>query len=673
MNPVDLLREPGPDDIAWGYVSDLFGSGPLAEAVAVVCTALVSFGSIMLAWHVLSGTVSSAYSGKVLGERWHQIWAPLRVVAGFGLLIPIGAAAGGSVGLVGLIALVVSPSINLGNATVSAFMAPVIREAQPIATSSVGGRDLAFALLQAETCAAVLNAHHRHGRGASAERVPLPAPAGALLSSGYWSPTTSTVWNYGECGSVTYPLDNEQAAFGEERREATASIVTAIRAEFTATVGEVFARTARLAAPDEDTVRAVWEAEGERAQDILHGLGLWLVGQGREWDASVVEAARKVSVQVGQGQRERILADIEAKGFMASGSYYRALAQTSALTVALASQPATVNGPDLYGSDAQRFESASHLVRQAMRWDTAELSANDLAFAGDATANTFQRFVAPLTRGVGEWLSKRGPSIDPVGDMMAFGHNLLTGAQAAIGVGVVAKTAASSGPGSLLGAGGGLDWAMQWVSWLIMISLLVGSIHAYILPLIPFVMVFMMSLSWMVLVLEAIVAVHLWAFAFIRMDGTEFVDQKQSPGMTILFNIVLRPALSMLVLCGSLLMLPYLLNVLNQLWGTAYYGSQGGHIVGPIGMLVSLIVFTWLQWQICLRLFGLIPTITDRVAAWVGTSSQGYNEGGETAATTGALVALASKPSGGLPSGGGGAKPKPKDDDRDGRGDKPKR
>src|SRR3546814_5030900 len=43
----------------------------------------------MLSWHVVAGIVASASEGQVLGQKWHQIWAPVRVTMGVGMLAPV--------------------------------------------------------------------------------------------------------------------------------------------------------------------------------------------------------------------------------------------------------------------------------------------------------------------------------------------------------------------------------------------------------------------------------------------------------------------------------------------------------------------------------------------------------------------------------------------------------
>src|SRR5690606_5049182 len=80
-----------------------------------------------------------------------------------------------------------------------------------------------------------------------------------------------------------------------------------------------------------------------------------------------------------------------------------------------------------------------------------------------------------------------------------------------------------------------------------------GAVHAYILPMIPYVMMFFFVASMLLLVVEALVAAPLWAFFHVRMDGDDFVSDVQRPGYMIAFNLILRAPLAIFGLILSLL------------------------------------------------------------------------------------------------------------------------
>ncbi|KAA1053151.1 hypothetical protein [Azospirillum argentinense] len=65
---------------------------PLANGIAsgfsVFIAVLMTLGAAMMSYHTIIGIVATAHEGKVLGQRWHQVWAPMRVMYGVGALAP---------------------------------------------------------------------------------------------------------------------------------------------------------------------------------------------------------------------------------------------------------------------------------------------------------------------------------------------------------------------------------------------------------------------------------------------------------------------------------------------------------------------------------------------------------------------------------------------------------
>jgi hypothetical protein len=128
------------------------------------------------------------------------------------------------------------------------------------------------------------------------------------------------------------------------------------------------------------------------------------------------------------------------------------------------------------------------------------------------------------------------------------------------------------------------------------------------------------------------------------MDGQEMFDKNQAPGITLLFNLFLRPAISMLAFIGGLKLLPEVMNSLSILWDSSFNAqTEGGGLLGLTSLIqwvVGLVMFTWMQWHLTMRIFGLIPTIADRVGHWMGFGQMhAYNDGHETTAAIGAAVA----------------------------------
>lgn len=657
---IDFLTTPNGTDIAYNWITAVFPTDPkqpYGQAFAVFTSALTFIGALFMGWHIIIGIVSSAYSGKVLGERYHQIWAPLRVVLGFGMLVPI---AGGFSTVHYLLRDVVGvAAVQMANLPIKTYIEGMADRNTDIQVSAMNGKQLAETILDFQTCAAVVNGINTVvdpwlGGGASANISPsattLSITAGGSVKSG-------STWNFGDCGTLIFFEPGAEGEFlkdqgpklkefNDKRAAATTKMMADLLAGFNpGEFGKFFATK-----DYKENMGPQHAIELRNAGIIQAGLPDRISAAAREWNATVGAAAQQVYADASTGNQAKLLERINTYGFMVAGSYERTLSQMSGLVIRLAndapkstlSNPGRLRYGDAYHggleamAEAKRTESARTLA------EGEQPSAEDgLSYLDQALS-----WVAPSMYNM-KRADPTAPIGDPVGDMISMGHTLVAGAQSGI-IAMALANGASEGVGNSaaawVGVGGFaagiVSYLASWAGYVIMISLIVGIMHAYILPMLPMIMVFVMGISWLVLFLEAAIAGVLWAFAFIRMDGNDFFDKNQSPGVTLLFNLFLRPAIGMLAFIGGLLLLPQVLHGLILVWDDSFYVQTGDvSFTFVVQWLVGLVMFTWMQWHLTLRLYGLVPTIADRVGHWMGFQSHGYNDGQETTAAIGAMVA----------------------------------
>lgn len=687
---LDLLAT-SPDmckDIAWGWILTLFGTEgtgctnilgaadvntPYANAFSVLTTSLSFLGSLFLAYHVVVGIVSTAYTGKVLGERWHQIYAPLRVVLGFGLLVPM---PGGFSAVhyilrdvVGLIA------VNLGNAVIGTYIQTAFDPQKDYVQSQVqtlSGIDVATKFFDAELCTGVVATLPSQGylwwkmEGESPEE---GQPTG---DDGY-------TWDYGSCGNVNLPLVKTNASegvfslhevktliddFNKNRYEATEELRKEVKAltDYKALGNYINKHSDSIETSSEAVVAALRDKE-----IVSPAIQQNLEAAANKWNAAVGEAATHIFAEASKGGRAGAISSIDEYGFMAAGAYERSLSATSSVVSGMANGSVSSSDPNVDESTAAKIAFARNVIATNKAVDNKNNS--------DASPSSSSGVIKKLLTAIfPENLAHMGAgtqSADPVGDMIMFGNTLLTAAGYAILTLVAIKSAGFIGSvvaGAM--AGGGIPGAVAggafgivagevvaaiapWVVPVIIMMVLIGLMHSFVLPMIPMIMVFIMGVSWLLMFLEGAIAAVLWAFVFIRMDGNELMDSKQAPGVSLLFNLLLRPALGMLAFAGMILLLPALLNALNQIWGMAFRLQTGEHswlsLVWAYQWLAQAVLFCWMQWTITLRLASLIPQIADRVGHWMGMGqSSGYSDSLETGAAVAGLVAATRAVDGGI-------------------------
>lgn len=135
---IDLLSEPLPTNLAWQWVSAVLppdGSSPWGRTLQIFTSVLAFVACVGLVYSVLSGIVLTAYTGKVAGGRYHQIWSPLRVIVGIGLLVPLPSTGFSSVHYI-LRDVVARGGINLADAAWTTFVTTVAKDGVAIAPPS---------------------------------------------------------------------------------------------------------------------------------------------------------------------------------------------------------------------------------------------------------------------------------------------------------------------------------------------------------------------------------------------------------------------------------------------------------------------------------------------------------------------------------------------------------
>lgn len=639
MTLADLFAEPAATNLAWQWVNVIIpsdASNPWGKALAVFASVLTLVAVNVIAWITIQGIVQSAYTGKVLGERFHQIWAPLRVVLGLGLLVPI---AGGFSPIHETIKQVaLRPAINLADATWLTFVETVAKDGTPIVPVSAGGSGLVFDIAEHEICLAVAKATGEPW----GYTFPFPAAEGEAHSGGLLSNSTVT-WSYGrDCGAISYTMPAEQTAFAEARRAAVAELVKALRAK-AAIYAETFRDGKSIPTPE-----AALNAVGQSMLPV--GLAAEIRSAGAAYDKRISEAAAAETSKVEADSRSKLVEAAKAEGWVNAGRYWRSLSQISELTVALATEKPERTAPrlDKLASFATPVRNALDTLRYQISGEQlqAQLSANDLAAAGDASADFLTKVLGPMTRNLGEWLSSSpdASKTDPMGDIISSGHVMIATAGAAIVGGAAVMVGASNWFADFIGANGAASHLLSWANLAIGALWLIGAMRAYVLPVMPFLFIIIAAITWAAAILEAMIASLLWGLTFLRMDNGDFIGQAQKQGMMLLFNVAFRPVLAVLSLCGAYLLFAVSVSTLDSLWATAFFGQTGGHIAGLSGLLVSLALKTFILWTICVKLFGLIANLPDRVGTWFDVPSTAqYGEAGHVGAMAAGAAALASR------------------------------
>ncbi|MEW9616574.1 DotA/TraY family protein [Shinella sp. S4-D37] len=629
---IDILAEPSSTNLAWQWVSAVLpgdGASPWGRTFQVGTSVLFFLGGLGLAYSVVAGIVSSAYTGKVLGDRWHQIWSPLRIVLGLGLLCPMPSTGFSPVHYL-LRDVVARGGINVADATWNTFVGVVAKDAVPIVPVSANGSMVAMAILRHEVCAAVYNqAGSSWGWTASVPATPGLDVAGV------------TVWNYGAtCGRFSYSIPEGRADFVNARRAAVAEIISAVRSEAE--------RYAKLAAETSGLSSADGAKNAVSSGILSPRLVQDIRAAGARFDAAIVAAAKAEVTAMDTSSRSKLVEAAKQDGFLTAGMYWRGLAQISELTTSLTNERLDDTLPRIDGDFGGALDRAfSALALQVSgEAERENLTANDFAAAGDETADFLTKLLGGVARDMAEWSGSSGSEGSAMAGLISSGHAMIAAGWGVIAAGAGAAALAGNAITRFFGAAG-VDWLLDWSKYVVGALMVIGSLRAYVIPLMPFIFMFMAGMAVLSALIEAMIALPLWALKWLRMDnGGDFAGESVRMGLLLIVNIALRPALAVFALCAAYPVFDATLGTLDQLFATAFLGQTGGHVVGLVGILVMTGMHMYLVWFACMKGFGQIWSLPDRVLAWTGQPGSG-GEASLTSGAFGGMLALAGR--GGLP------------------------
>lgn len=652
MGWADLLRTPGDADIVWRIMESLIPSGQatgFSVALGIFSATMILFASVFCMFLVVFGIVSSAYSGKVLGDKYHQIWAPLRICFGFGMMVPLAYGFSSVHYLMKDVAF--KAGVNMGNTTAVAAVRYIAEEGHPLAPVAIAGRTLARQVVISEICHAVY--HVAHYRSMASHNLPplhpAPEPWGSVVvkpGQKSWLPwgegTPSTItgysWDYGQaCGAFTLsaPSTEEFGSFSHDRREAVAELIKEIRQIGAHTMLADHFRKSGTAMRHDPTRPPItlehmdnYVVGGVMAEDLL----IRLNEAGDKFDIAIAASAAENGKKEDKEARKAIVHGIKEHGWYILGSYYRTLSRLSEKSSTYAAErPVRIEpNPDAWGAYHNEIAVALDLINGQLRTEAHRLvvSGSDLADIG-TDASLLARLINGISGPVlGYMTAYDGWRIDPVGDLINIGNRLLIGSQTGFAVGLAASGVAASTSTIAHTAMKVFDFAMVPGWWLIGVSYIAGAVLTYILPMMPLIF---LTFSLVVLAMEIVafsVSGPLWMLRHVTLSGDDFMSQESTPGYQVLFSLTLRQPITVLGFLGASAVSVAVFNAFLMVWHMGFVGNQGSSSIGLTGVLIGFAMMIYVQWHIQLRLYGLILELPTRVAAIMGAHIQGWGDQG---------------------------------------------
>ena len=222
---------------------------------------------------------------------------------------------------------------------------------------------------------------------------------------------------------------------------------------------------------------------------------------------------------------------------------------------------------------------------------------------------------------------------NPLVELAAIGHNLLTAAMLAAGSLMGMATVSNLGDVQVLGFSLKADlfeatWPVidSFVSLFLTALLIGGAVLAYLVPALPFIRFLFGLLVWILAVVEAFVAMTVWLAAqMTRTEGGGLTTASTVGGLVTLAGVVLRPALMILGLLIGYLVFAVVMELFNLVWLPQMKASGGERGAGIVHYVVLVALYAMIAYGLLNASLKLIEILPDAVMNWIGGRALGVS------------------------------------------------
>ncbi|WP_166144077.1 DotA/TraY family protein [Methylosinus sp. RM1] len=530
-------------------------------------------------------------------------------------------------------------------------------DAMVIATPIVPGtKNIVLGVMENELCRAFVNE-------ATANPQIAPAPTPTLVSGSItWAYSLSPGNQTGSpsCGTITVnqPSGAQQPIAG-------------VNTDMTAKQKEILQNviTSDIRPVAESVAKSYWQTKQTSAltpllaayQNATRDYTQQLTSAASDTQKQLQNAIKPQDARAGKlGLINNTTTDLSTLGWASAGSYYLTFAQLNGRTLSLLNDLPIVNGPSYSGwSNALKTDLAP-LIQASDNFLAQLRTYVNTADGANPPAGNADTFGNAAAREGGSWIERVFRSInlnepllnyiansisptsnqwsDPFGSLITLGQYLMTAALTAYGLAIAASSgtvqtgaaafALLTGNFAGAAAAAGLATVSDVFKALLtplffgLLALLIpGIMIAYVLPMIPWVMWIAGVTGYLILVIEAVIAVPLMMVAHMTFDG-EGLHGRAVQVYELLFNVLFRPVLMLLGLFAGYFVFSSVSWLIRISFGVAVHFvlERGWFVTNLIGLVVLLAIFVLLHIVVAIKAFGLISLIPHHVPKMLGFS-----------------------------------------------------
>lgn len=283
-------------------------------------------------------------------------------------------------------------------------------------------------------------------------------------------------------------------------------------------------------------------------------------------------------------------------------------------------------------------------LNDAYKFWTTPSSSNADWGSQTAQSNVFYSVINMIFGLDGLFNMRTQDNVHPLAKLVALGkgmmdsavRNLMTGLVFSAGGGMMSVMKNQVGSG-FFGAIGKM--AVSFTT----ISLSMGFVLYYVLPFLPFIYFFFAVSAWAKSIFEAMVGAPLWALAHLRIDGDGLPGQAAINGYFLIFEIFVRPILTVFGLIAAIGVFYAMVQTLNGVFTLVVQNTTGFECQGCQGNIGAAlpansqwrrdvideffytVIYTILVYLIALSSFKMIDQIPQNIMRWMGSGARSFS------------------------------------------------
>lgn len=664
------------------------GKSPLASTMTILNSAVLLVGGILAAYTLIAGTMSTAHDGEMLGKKWSSMWLPVRTALGTAMILPAaGGFCAAQVVVLWFITQGVGLANSLWNQYASnpSDGAVITTSASYQQLDSVAKNAFLNNVCMIKAQQMWNESYAKEASGVKPvfgmkEGVD-PATGAYLFKYGVEgrSEMSSNIRAASTaCGVIR--LDNPAGAEGAAENNAAASAAAmagAYGAQYNYMPKDLSSSVSSITQTHAAQFRAMDKEMNALAQQYVADNNINVQsGVDKAVATYVTSIDKAVRDKFGNGKQwDTFKEDIKKDGWIMAGAWNMKLIRIQDALNGAAHKIPSVGNQGLSYTKIMDVKLANIMdkVKQDMGRTTASSKYttgldDNIRNKGDTydpnavfekEDSTDEEKAGQISAGIQDVANKSmsvalsgflsGNVINGLksGDISIFGSEGTTTSLQAVNPLLAMKslgdTLTWTGWGIFNGAailggilGGGGTITGNWLSGALQTIMVVmpivvplwmaGDTLSVILPMMPYIMWFGVTIGWMVLCLEAMIAAPLWVVVHLHPDGDGVVG-RGGAGYSLVLSLTLRPALMIIGLISAYTMLPILGGILNETFSGAFGMVAAGGYVGIIESLAVIGVYIGMMFMIVKKAFSLIHVVPDEILKWIG-GSHGQQMGG---------------------------------------------